>query len=575
MKHMILLIGLLMTLQSTGATWVPPLGIPEPQFGINEQAPSRPAAWPGAASVDSYYIDNTHPSATDTANAYGYPNKPRMTIPDRLIVVANSLVEIHGGPYLTTTTSYAWGINSSTTNPPTSLAPAFIRGFDNVVIGASQAAINAGAQSRIDIGRTDFRYTIIEGIHFKLLVGIMGSTAHHACIRNCESSETLGCAMGVGPFEAGTIHDIVFYNNRIHDTAYWDSIDRDWDYHGIGIDTYGRTAATSLYNVWVLDNTFYHCSGDSVQVNASTAGHAALHHVYIGRNTAYANRQSGFWVKQASHVIISQNVIHTMTEHGPQPGNGIGSQYGSDNLWIIFNEIYDCAFGIRQSDTGAGFADHNAYYVGNYIHDANQLNDSSHWQSPSGWGISFWSGGLNRHVVDNTIVNVYGGIEMIQAGPVYGKGNLIYNLKPNEFPLIFGTYRSHIECGGDGVNVDFVNCLLYGNAGGASQLARVKWLGTQYTTLSSARTALGKLANCVEAAPLMNGVKLQANSPAIDAGTQSDVYQKFQDLYGINIRRGFNGGVRPSGAGWDIGACEYDHAPIPAPKGFRQEPLPR
>ena len=74
---------------------------------------------------------------------------------------------------------------------------------------------------------------------------------------------------------------------------------------------------------------------------------------------------------------------------------------------------------------------------------------------------------------------------------------------------------------------------------------------------------------------MMEGVKLQANSPAIDQGAESDVYQNFQALYGIDIRRGFDGGVRPLGAGWDIGACEYDHKRIAAPKGLRQEPLPK
>lgn len=664
MKRMILIIGMLLTLKSTGFPWVPPIGIPAPEFGINEQAPSQPAEWPVAANTNSYYIDNTHPQATDTANTYGYPNKPRMTIPMILTLSAGTLVEIHGGPYLATTSAYAWQIRSSATTPPTAEAPAFIRGFDGVVWGASQEAVNAKTPVRIECGGTQgqgMAYTIIEGIHFRHNpIAILGYTSHHTCIRNCEGSDTAGTVMSVNPSEpwvsgtvftadasdvcvgtahgfvtgapirvsttgtlpnglaayttyyamrldnnslrialtaqnaadgiaiditdAGTgthrlvkyvaseIHNIVFYNNLLHDTYMWDDVSKDWDYHGMVIATFGRTSTTRLRHVWVLDSTMYHCSGDAVQINGHNAGNDAVHHIYVGRNTAYQNRQCGFGCKQATDVIMSQNTIHTMTaQGGGLTAPGMNVAYGPNRLWYIFNEIYNCSYGIRQSQD-AGLPTGNTYFIGNYIHDLRQDTDVGHWNSPPGWGFSFWSGGNNRHIVNNTMVNVYGGIETIQAGPVYAKNNIIYNLKPSNYPALFGAYRNHIECsnsGGNGVNVDYINTLMYGQVGGVSQQARVKWMGGQYTTLAAAQMAIGKLAGSIEADPLMDGVKLRANSPAIDAGVESDVYQTFQDLYGIDIRRSFDGGVRPLGSRWDIGACEYDPAarkPMGGPK---------
>lgn len=558
MKQMILLISLLMTLKSAGAPWVPPIGIPEPAFGIKEQAPPQPAAWPGAESVGSYYIDNTHPSATDSANNYGYPARPRQTIPKKLAVTAGSVTEIHGGPYLKGTTDYVWYIDSSTTSPPTAEAPAFISGIGSPVLGISQVAVDAQTPARIEMGRTFLQYTIIEGLHFdKISANFMGLDVHHVSIRNCESKNG-GPRFSVCPFQGGTIHDVVFYNNLIHDTLYWDDIANDWDFHGIVVNTYGRQAPTTLYNVWVVDNTFYHCSGDSVQVNGNSAGHEALHHVYIGRNTAHSNRQSGFWCKQASHVIISQNTIWNMQEHGSQPGNGIGFQYGPDNLWIIYNEIYGSEFGIRQSDTGAGFEDHNAYFVGNYIHDLTQNSIRQHYGYPTGWGIALWSGVLTRHIVDNTIKKAFGGIFVRSYGPTHLNGNIVSSLVPNNVTG-YGMYLPHLAVVNPGsagsVTVD--NSLFYNGADGIS----IKWASATFNTLSAFRSATSEGDGCLTSNPsfdtISNDGRLLASSPAVDTSAESDVYATFKNLYGIDIRMDRQGGSRPVGTAWDIGAHEY------------------
>jgi len=76
-----------------------PLGIPAPSFGLDEVAPAAPAAWPGNEAAGYYYIDRTHPNATDSSNQYGYPDKPRATIPNYATFPAGTYIEVHGGPY--------------------------------------------------------------------------------------------------------------------------------------------------------------------------------------------------------------------------------------------------------------------------------------------------------------------------------------------------------------------------------------------------------------------------------------------------------------------------------------------
>jgi len=74
-------------------TWVPPVGIPAPAFGINEVAPPAPSPWTSPVP-GFYYVEPTHSSSTDSSNAYGTPARPRKTIPTYL--TAGSVVELRG-----------------------------------------------------------------------------------------------------------------------------------------------------------------------------------------------------------------------------------------------------------------------------------------------------------------------------------------------------------------------------------------------------------------------------------------------------------------------------------------------
>ena len=84
-------------------TWIPPIGIPTPEFGIREtyriydvpanRNPALTYSQNAEGGYYTHYVDSNDPDATDTSNPYGTVATPRKTIP--FTVTEGSVVEIH------------------------------------------------------------------------------------------------------------------------------------------------------------------------------------------------------------------------------------------------------------------------------------------------------------------------------------------------------------------------------------------------------------------------------------------------------------------------------------------------
>lgn len=541
------------------AAYTPPLGIPAPSFGMNESAPAQPAGWPSTEVPGYYYVDNTDPAATDTANPYGYPARPRLTLPNHVTFTPGSVVEIHGGPYAgTTVMSFQCTVT----------APCWVRGHD-----VSTRPVFTGL---LDI--RDAHYVVFENLDFNGGVGeamsLSGMDTAFVAIRDSVFQNRTWVhntsAIGLLPKVGGTLHDVTIARNSFHDLGDWlTKIDQ--DFHGITPSLWGKDATTSEYRIWILGNEFYHLSGNGVQVNAGnwTDSYKYLHHIYIGGNVGHDNRQAAFWSKQASDVIISQNKAYGGRLHGLQPGDGIGFQYGPENIWVIFNEIYDSNFGIRQSDTTAATPLHKAYIIGNWIHDINHepvapggkpYDPNYHWRQ--GVGITFWSAGMERYVVDNTLTRVESGINEIQPAPLTISGNLIATTGGGHQVSGFLSARAGL------VHLDH-------NAfhDDTSNTLDIRWDGTEYVSLNTFSASVGECTQGCRyvADPLFvssTGPAIRQNSPVVDQGlgaTGNSVYDIFYNLYGIDIRKDYLGNPRPRGKAWDIGAVEYPFLPPLSP----------
>jgi hypothetical protein len=269
-------------------------------------------------------------------------------------------------------------------------------------------------------------YLIIEKA--KMAGCSIAAGAHHIVIRDSEivgDKSGGGCTIGNG--DAGAANTVVLLRNKIHDIGDVNAT-TDQDAHCIGI------GYESSY-IWILDNQFWRCGGDAVQVNGGQGrpNWRNLHHIYIGRNTAIHNRQTGFWVKNSADVVLSENVVTRIRagRGGEDPGVCLGGQYGSDRLVIIGNRVSDCPYGIAlmsDGDFGKGVLLYGNV-VFNTIHDP--LHKPEDIRSAYSDNVAFLlAGGQTRVMLHNTMVDIGGGIQIpASGGTVAGANNVIVRAK--------------------------------------------------------------------------------------------------------------------------------------------------
>ena len=172
-----------------------------------------------------------------------------------------------------------------------------------------------------------------------------------------------------------------------------------------------------------------------------------------------------------------------------------------------------------------------------------------------GKGIAVWHSKATKYILGNTIYDADGGIYHVRhRDPTIIANNIISNISADsQHVLIKDSEVAEVS--------EVYNNLF-------DETARITWGGwgsLRYDGIANFQSATGKGQNCVETNPLFvdavsNNFNLQSTSPAIDAGIESEVYQTFYDLYGIDIKKDIEERVRPQGNGWDIGAYESPYS---------------
>lgn len=405
---------------TTPTPWTAPYGIPEPSFGVREIAPAVPSPW--TTEVAGFYCVD-YASGSD-ARSRGTPAAPRKTIP--AFLPAGSVVEVRGN-YDHAPTGYSTISGSGTRE-----APIFIRGRAVPMRPVFRREVHIVGD-----------HIILENIIFADLDGtlcgqpVLLAPAHHICLRDCyiSGNKIAGGALLVS-WDGQRGGDFVLLRCQIYYCGDW-QIATDQDKHGVGVG--------NVDHVWILDCDIMRCSGDGVQINGGAAGQARTNHIYVGRCTAQQNKQTGFWCKQATDVVFSENVSRG---HRPSPstpnGAGMGFQYAPERVWFLRNDVIDCDTGIYTgSDSGLGSGS-ESFFLENKIyaiHSAKHIPNSS-W---SNGAALLLAGGKAPWVVMNQIDDCNGGIySPNQRATIHLGDNVLTKIGPGHPELIDGARIAEI-----------------------------------------------------------------------------------------------------------------------------------
>lgn len=334
--------------------WTAPIGIPEPPFGIHESHTmyaGQPAYQDAGNGPYTLYVDNASANCSDSGP--GTAAEPRCSIPTD-ISTPGAVIEVHGR-------RYDFGGSDITIEAQGSVTqPVFLHGVDD----------GTGFPSIYEADNTTIQgqYFIVENLVFdrsQVRTADRENAKYgrsHISLRNLEIMHH--------PEKNGTVlagSNIVFYRNHVH--------------HNQSDDRHGVTLRPGADHVWILDNNIHHNGGDSIQFCHGCAKDPPRN-VYIGRNLLHSDRENAVDLKYGENIVVSQNTMHSYLGARPDvrwcfdDGSGcrrfssgsdgsavvIGSDGAPVNPWIIFNDIYNAAQGVRVEDV------RGAWIIGNSIH---------------------------------------------------------------------------------------------------------------------------------------------------------------------------------------------------------------
>lgn len=336
-----------------------PIGVPVPDFGIEQEATSY-----------THYVDNTFAGCSD--DGPGTEAQPRCSLPSSL--AAGSVVEIHGGPYPVSAGDDVFDLDG------TEQEPVFLRGVGDPVMDGEG---NKGVMV--------FRgtYFVVEGLHLENGAAARLEAGHHQAFRHNEVDAAPRNCLNMASDHA------VAYDNELHHC------------HDGGKDRLGIHVLAGTTHNWIVGNHIHHNASNGIQY-AHGAQQSPPDYVFIGGNVLNGNRERGLDSKWAGRSVVSQNHIYDVrpsqvgVEFCMSDGsycmvpdsatNGAAVHIGADGYpqekWVLYNTIHDTNYCVRLEEAI------EVVIVGNLCKDVPMA------------GLNLEKGGPSLVVAHNTFFNV-------------------------------------------------------------------------------------------------------------------------------------------------------------------------
>lgn len=493
--------------------------------------------WPSAEQANCYYVDAFHGSATDTANTYGYPDKPRATIPTGLWGSSTLYAEIHGNnTAYSSTPDYDLGAGKITVNlAGTSSNPVFIKGVDAPRIGNG-----GGGSDNIDcVGIT---HVIFDGLTIQDRPGgnrpwpqfSINSGSEYVCFRNgIIRGDNSGSSGGqlipmAGDRTNGETRFICFYNTQISDGGDHITNTQERDVHG------WRPSYLCRY-LWLVNCELTRLQADGVQCGNSANTIPAeessnqdyrSHYIYIAGNDFHDLFENAVDNKNSFHVITSSNTMRELYSTGTGGGANNTAYILSNNSegdhsgyhWSLFDHVYNCGNGIRDS---GNTANEKNYVIGALVENTNTY---SFRKENNGTNVECY-------IIDSTVYNI--------GGDVFSDSQPGNNSITELHGILAHTITNGLDNGPDPDTTNLVN-FRYWNMGGGINAA---WDQTNVAEASSD--------------PLVDPANdnFTPQGDALAQNTKHPAYDKFQAMYGLNIYIDRDGNARDATTP-DVGAVE-------------------
>jgi len=275
-----------------------------------------PTGWPSTENSLYMYVNKFDTgNATDTNNTYGYPNQPRLTIPNT-IPAGVKCIFVVGNNTDNQSYDYSWNDEGTISGWQGTVAtPNWVIGINNPNIARKLTWSNC-KHIIIDGINVVWDGAANRGAQWDLATGTkyftIRNSGMYGILNNTVGTSNGGAAFQISGTSDATCDFVVMYNCEVayHGGYALATGEQPLDYHAFRPQFWCRY-------LWCIDSHLHHVSGDSMQAGNSynTVNSAGIlfnpagrsHFTWFAGNDCHDNFENAVDNKNSYHVIASKN----------------------------------------------------------------------------------------------------------------------------------------------------------------------------------------------------------------------------------------------------------------------------